>query len=394
MTAIAGATRIDRPAVSQPWLHSARWDLTFVIFSILLAGVPYLSYVAFGGAALDDGAMEGTTAYNARLLVNTLVTLFIGGPHMYATFTRTVLDTGYLRRHSRLLASTLIVPAAVIVMAVASYDSYVWLLSIFFAMASLHALYQIIWLTDAYSAQARRTLSLSNRLIDYGLLFTSLYPIAVYKMAAGQFKIGPVALKYGEFIRGWYWLAWLAGAAFAVFLALWVVKSYREYRSGVLNLPKTLLIGLSVLLMFFTSAFANLDTSFQGVNTWHSFQYLALTWYANKLREQRSGRPIAFLHLSTTRDGMSAWQRVKAAVAAPFRWLDRQSGWTVFYVVCFAMLPVSGLLIAGARTIWPELHTGMPGADETYNYIGILSILLMHYVQDAFLFTDAQALAG
>src|SRR5258708_5858424 len=33
-------------------------------------------------------------------------------------------------------------------------------------------------------------------------------------------------------------------------------------------------------------AFDNLDTAFQGLNTWHSFQYLALTFYIIKLRQQ------------------------------------------------------------------------------------------------------------
>src|SRR5258708_19724984 len=33
-------------------------------------------------------------------------------------------------------------------------------------------------------------------------------------------------------------------------------------------------------------AFDNLDTAFQGLNTWHSFQYLALTFYIIRLRQQ------------------------------------------------------------------------------------------------------------
>ena len=31
----------------------------------------------------------------------------------------------------------------------------------------------------------------------------------------------------------------------------------------------------------------NLDTAFQGMNTWHSFQYLALTWYINRIRIEK-----------------------------------------------------------------------------------------------------------
>src|SRR5690606_20937505 len=33
-------------------------------------------------------------------------------------------------------------------------------------------------------------------------------------------------------------------------------------------------------------ALDNLDTAFQGLNTWHSFQYLAITFYIIKIRQQ------------------------------------------------------------------------------------------------------------
>lgn len=400
MTTATGTYRPQaRPALAQPWLYSAKWDLTFLICSILIAGVPYAAYLLFGGAATDAASMKGTAAYNARMFVNTLVTFLVGGPHMYATFTRTVFDTEFLRKRRLFLASTIIVPVAVITMAVLSYETYVWLLSIFFAMASIHALYQIIWLTDAYNLKSKRILSLPARLIDYGVVLTSLYPIATYKMAAGEFKIGPVELKYNSVIHGWYWLAALAGLAFAVMLLLFVVKSVSEYRAGMLNLPKTLLISVSAMLMFLTPLFSNLDTAFQGINSWHSFQYLALVWYANHLREQQLGRPIGFMHwpagTGSREPGFSGYlRRAGAAIAAGLRRIDRANSWTAFYLVCVAMLPVSGLFLAGAQLIWPNLHVGQPGADEVYTYIGVLSILLVHYVQDALLFTDARSLVG
>jgi hypothetical protein len=57
-----------------------------------------------------------------------------------------------------------------------------------------------------------------------------------------------------------------------------------------------------------------------------------------------------------------------------------------------AMLPISGILIISAQVFWPNLHPGMPGADEAYTYMGILSVLLVHYVHDALLFTDSGAI--
>jgi hypothetical protein len=394
-----------RSAAARPWLLSARWDLSFLILSIAIAAVPYSIYLIFGGAAFATATIKGTPAYNARLLVNNLVALFVGGPHMYATFTRTIMDRDFLRRRFWFVASSLLVPITVFVMAILSYETYVWLLSIFFAVASLHALQQIIWLTEAYNLKAKLALSWPSRLIDYGVVLTSLYPIATYKMVQGNFKIGPVELKYNSIIHGWYWLAALAAAGFAVMLILFIAKTYAEYRAGYVNIPKTLLIGLTVLLMFWTPLFPNMDTAFQGVNTWHSFQYLALTWYANKLREQKTGKRIGFLHwfgqVSQTAgqkaraagSGLTGYlQHLGAGIINGLRKIDRNSGWTAFYMVCMAMLPISGLLIIGAKTLWPNLHSGMPGADEAYSYMGILSILLVHYVHDALLFTDSRAI--
>lgn len=391
MTAMAGTVRPKvRGTAVQPWLHSARWDLSFLILSISIAAVPYSIYIVFGGQALEAASVKGTAAYNARLLVNNLVALFIGGPHMYATFTRTILDRGFFRKRFWFIASSVLVPITVITMAVLSYETYVWLLSIFFALASLHALQQIVWLTEAYNIKARLAMSLKSRLIDYGIVLTSLYPIAVYKMVRGEFKIGPVELKYNAIIAGWYWMAALAAFVFAVMLVLFIGKTYLEYRAGYINAPKTLLISLTVLLMFWTPIFPNMDTAFQGINTWHSFQYLALTWYANKLREQRTGQRVSFLHWPSRL--RAEGRGFISGVVNSLRQVDRDTGWTTFYMLCLAMLPISGVLLMSGSIIWPNLHPGKPGADEVYSYMGILSVLLVHYVHDALLFTDSRAI--
>ncbi len=401
------ANVFGKPAIAarQPWLRSPKWDMAFIIGSVLIAFVPYSIYVIFGGAALQTAEVKGTDAYNARLLVNTLVAIFIGGPHMYATFTRTILDRDFLKKRFWFIASSILVPIAVFTMAILSYETYVWLLSIFFAMASIHALHQLVWLSEAYNKKAGFNTALLSRAIDYGVVLSSLYPIAVWKMVEGKFKIGPVALKYNEIIAGWWWLAYLVFAVFFVMLAAFVVKTIIEIRAGQFNLPKTLLIGFTAMLMFWTPLFPNMDTAFQGVNTWHSFQYLALTWYANRLREQRTGKRIGFMHFLST-----IWQNAQQAardtstgfvsyarhfwlnIVSGLRKIDKDTGWSTFYMLCMAMLPISGILILSAGALWPNLHGSLPGADEAYTYMGILSVLLVHYVHDALLFTDSNAI--
>lgn len=388
-----------------PWLRNRRWDLFFVTGSALITFVPYSIYVVLGGNALEEASQKGTTAYNARVTVNLLVALLVGGPHMYATFTRTLMNPEFARKRSGFIATSLLVPVAVFVSAVYTYQSYVWLLSVFFAMASVHALHQIVWISEAYNTRARAGHGWLGRAIDYGVVFASLYPIAVWKMVENRFHIGPLRLKYNDYLAGQYWFAGLVLGFFLVMLAAFVVKTVIELRQGRFNLPKTLLISVTVVLMFWTPAFPNMDTAFQGVNVWHSFQYLALTWHANKLREQRTGRRLEYLHLWE-----DLWQKVRAALArggaggrhrvqeaaltvvTRLRRVDRDTGWSTFYLLCLGMLPISGLLIVLAGTFWPHAHGELPGSDEAYTYMGILSVLLVHYVHDAVLFTDHEAI--
>jgi len=402
-TAEAGVTAGEN--TSHPWLRSASWDLKFLILSAAIAFLPYLVYVFLGGDALQTAGTKGTRAYDARVMVNVLVALLIGGPHMYATFTRTLMDPSFVKKRFWFVASSLLVPFAVFVMATYSYQSYVWLLSIFFAFASVHALHQLIWISEAYNQKAAQSTGWWSRFVDYGVVLSSLYPIAIWKMVEGRFRIGPVQLKYNELIGGWYWLAYLVFAFFLFMLGAFAVKTAQEYREGTLNLPKTLLISITATLMFWTPASPNMDTAFQGVNAWHSFQYLALTWYANKLREKRTGRRLTFLHgidslwEKSRRLAAKQWKQRRSkrpplglVLVAFLRRIDGSTGWSTFYLLCVGMLPISGLLIIFAGVFWPHAHGDLPGSDEAYTYMGILSVLLVHYVHDALLFTDSQAI--
>ena len=99
-------------------------------------------------------------------------------------------------------------------------------------MASVHAIHQIIWLTSAYARKVRRPLSLFSQLVDYGVVITSLYPVAVWKMVQGRFKIGPMMLKQNEIMAGQWWLAYLFFALFALMLGVFIIKTFQEYRMG------------------------------------------------------------------------------------------------------------------------------------------------------------------
>ena len=120
---------------------------------------------------------------------------------------------------------------------------------------------------------------------------TALFPLAAWKVVKGGFQIGENDLGslVSEFLPVGPWMVWLVGGAFALSLALWISKSVMEMHNGSLNWPKTIFIAVTVTAAFFVPALGNLDTAFQGMNVWHSFQYLALTWMLNHL-VQKAGK--------------------------------------------------------------------------------------------------------
>ena len=151
-----------------------------------------------------------------------------------------------------------------------------------------------------------------------------------------------------------------AGALFAVFAAAWIVKTTAEFREGTGSVPKTLLIGVTTTVSFLLPLGSNLDVLFQGYNTWHSFQYLFLLWLINRLRDQRGEVESPFVQRLVRRNSM------------------------VPYYICF--LAATAVLVV--VTIVVRALTPL-SADRSY-FVVVLSVLLMHYYFDHFLFSHPQ----
>jgi hypothetical protein len=110
------------------------------------------------------------------------------------------------------------------------------------------------------------------------------------------------------------------------------------------------------------------------MNVWHSFQYLALTWYINRLRADRGD-----LSSKPTLKRMSEDGKAR-----------------LFYGFNLSLTAGAGLIIA---TVFIILHYLVGGkwaevgfALETSYYIGVLSFLWIHYYHDHFLFTKTDSL--
>ena len=362
-------TTLPAPVVSKTsrkdlWLVSPGYDLVFIIFSSALLIVPHL-FAQMGGLS--------------NVIVDLIVTAFIGGPHLFATYTMTFMEPHFRERYRRYTRAALLMP--VLVVSLAIYNLTL-LVTIFFLWASVHVIHQAAYIADSYRFKDPRGRApnlakwqFASRVIDYGLLMTSLYPIATFKftgtplvifghnLSSYGFETGGRALLFPEFLK-FDWLGPLAAAGFFAFVIAFIAKTLWEWRIGLLHIPKTLHMSLAALLFFVTPALPNLDVAFQGLNVWHSFQYLAVVLYLNRIRSEKGLIGSEYV-ARISRSGKSLY-------------------WMCFLFTlgaALAYLLVHGILILGG--IW----AGDPDQQHYFSfYTVVLSALLVHYYFDHFLF--------
>jgi hypothetical protein len=325
-----------------PWLHSKPWDLSCITLSGVLVIIPLGLYEVVG---------------NSATFVNLFIAGIIGGPHMYATFFRTAFDRTFRQQHHVLLASSLIIPLLVVCLAVWHFQL---LITMFFFWASIHVLHQIAYIVECYDRRQPTALQQWSRLIDYAVVFTCLFPIATYKFIHDEFYIGSTLLLYPDVLKTPLIFYAISGA-FLLSMALFLLKTAHEIRHGTAHYPKLLLVLITVSLSLLITSYSGqrLEIAFQGFNTWHSFQYLALTWHINTLRQQRGD------------------------ITSPLmQWLSETGKGRFYYFYGLNVaLTLGALGLIGAVFFF----SGLP-FEHSY-YIVVLSFLLIHYYHDHFLFT-------
>ncbi len=353
---------------SKLWLRDRRWDLMFISFSVILVPLPYLIYLL--------GVRLGLEPDVSRNAVNGFVAVAVGGPHMMSTFLRTGLDQNFRKSYPMLLRSSLIIPIIVVSLAFLNLNL---LLTIFFFWAALHVMHQITYITELYNhkehtfVRPNSSVTPLSRIIDYGVILTCLFPFAALKISQGQFDIGTndLASVIPEFFQATWFFVLMSGI-FITAVTAFLVKSILEYRAGVLNWPKTIFVSLTVFVAFIIPSLPNLDTAFQGLNTWHSLQYLAITFYIIGIR-------AAYRKLDNT---------------APLVHRFEKHGSKGLFLLSSIMLVGSILVFLFVYTIAPIVRPGIDGNqhfDIAY-YTAILSFLWIHYYHDHFLFTNFEVL--
>ncbi|MCZ6717570.1 MAG: hypothetical protein O6944_00185, partial [Gammaproteobacteria bacterium] len=149
----------------------------------------------------------------------------------------------------------------------------------------MHVLHQIAYIVECYERRKPSPLQPLSRIIDYAVVLTCLFPLSSYKLIHDEFYIGSTRLLYPEILKSPL-LVYLVTGAFLLSMVLFIIKSVIEIQQGIAHYPKILLVLITVAMALFITSFSGqrIQIAFQGFNTWHSFQYLALTWYISSLR--------------------------------------------------------------------------------------------------------------
>jgi hypothetical protein len=354
----------SKASTNDLWLVSPGYDLVFIIFSSALLILPHL-FSQFGEFS--------------NVAVDLVVTAFIGGPHLFATYTMTFMEPHFRERYRRFTWSAMFLPIIVVTLAIVNLTL---LVTIFFFWASVHVIHQAAYIADSYRFKDPRGKApelarwqLASRVVDYGLLATCLYPIATFKftgvplvvfghnLSSHGFETGGRALLFPEFLK-FEWLGPLAAAGFFFFLFAFVVKTVWEWRAGLLHLPKTMHMSLAAVLFFITPALPNLDVAFQGLNVWHSFQYLAVVLYLNRVRSERG------------------------LIGSEYVARISRSGRKLYWMCMLFTFGAAAayLLVLGANVLFGTYGGNFAEQHYFSFYSVVLSALLIHYYFDHFLF--------
>jgi hypothetical protein len=359
-TALLLHTRAVDPSPRGIWLVSPFYDLAFIILSAALAALPHVAH-----------SLSRSTVF-----VDLAVTMLIGGPHLFATYTMTVMEPGFRARYPRYAKGALLLPVVIVTLAITNLTL---LVTVFFFWASVHVIHQAAFVADAYRLKDPRGWSWTSRVIDYGLLFTSMYPIATAKLMHGDFHTGGRALLFPGFLQFGF-LPPLIWAAFLGFLVAFLTKTAWEIRHRRFHGPKTLHLAVATALFALTPTLANLDVAFEGLNVWHSFQYLAVVLYLNRLREQR-GLIGSRLVRTVSRRGARLYGLCLAFTIGAGMLFLALLGAVVRLGVFASGAPMGNFLFG---TVYSEQH-------YFAFYSVILSFLLVHYYFDHFIFLHADA---
>lgn len=414
MTTLAPGAAIEASAPAGELLRNRTWDRWFGAGGAWLVPIPILAFYLFRSL--------GAGVSTAEDLVTLLVMVPLGGPHVFATYTRTYFNPAFRKQDPLLFWLGLLIPVVVVGAAVSSafFDVLLagsppirYVLSFFFFWAGIHIVHQHSYLASGYATGADTS---KRRLawVDYAVMLLAMYPVSFFRMSmisadptmraanpdamASQivlaitgsteavddyvFRIGRTAPLLPEFMM--HPALWIATTAcFVVAFAVFLWKSQRERRQGTLIQNRFRIVLAMAVLGSTVPLLPNLDSAFQGLNAWHSFQYLGLAWLMNR-RSFDKGEIRTGLFQRTMHDGRH-WRFFRTALGATFGAI------AVMLLFAWGISAASDGRFAMFGHDTPPLDDAgkplyRPGAVLLTYYLLGFSFLLVHYLHDGFFF--------
>ncbi len=149
---MGGIVAASRRETAQSWLHNKQWDQIFILGGALLVPIPIIAFFALQSMGYSPGICED--------LVTILVMVTVGGPHVFATYTRTFFNPRFRREDPGLFAGAFGVLAVVVgaVIASAFFDARVLgqppiqlVMTFFFFWAGIHIIQQNSYFLACYA---------------------------------------------------------------------------------------------------------------------------------------------------------------------------------------------------------------------------------------------------
>tara|TARA_R110002072_G_scaffold243682_1_gene402781 strand:+ start:124006 stop:125277 length:1272 start_codon:yes stop_codon:yes gene_type:complete len=415
MTTLAPGAAVAVSAPAEQLLRNRTWDRWFTAGGAWLVPIPILAFYLFRSF--------GAGVSTAEDLVTLLVMVPLGGPHVFATYTRTYFNPAFRKQEPLLFWLGLCVPVLVVGAAVSSafFDVLLagappirYVLSFFFFWAGIHIVHQHSYVASGYTMGVAEAMRPRWGWVDYAVMLLAMYPVSFFRMsmigadptmreanpdalatqivlaitgsaeAADQyvFRIGRTAPLLPEFMM--HPAVWIATTVlFVLAFGMFVCKSLRERREGTLIKHRFRLVLLMGVLGSTVPLLPNLDSAFQGLNAWHSFQYLGLAWLMNR-RSYDKGQIRTGLFARTMHDG-SHWRFFRTALGATlgaiavmllFAWLIASASDGRFAMFGHAQPPLDD----AGKPLY------RPGAVLLTYYLLGFSFLLVHYLHDGFFF--------
>jgi hypothetical protein len=394
-------------------LVDARWDRIFVWGGVVLVPVPMLVHSLMQAIGVPVAVSED--------LVTLLVMLPLGGPHVLATLRLTLFDRRFWRRDRWLAAGSVGVMLTVAGAAIASafFDAtlggrpaMVWLLTFFFFWAGLHVLQQHCYAARCLGEGSAATRPRTSDRVDYAVILLSLYPVSLFRMSlarpsgeggaapdalatrilhelgAGRafvddyvFRIGRAVPVLPDFLR--HPATWIGvTVAFLAATGVFVVRSWRAHRRGEPFGTRRRLVLAAAVTGALTPLFPSLDVAFQGINAWHSFQYLGLAMLLHRSGATRGDNDPAPAPAAFT-----AWTRAVLATLGLV---------VLILVFAFVLQAASGgTFVLFGHEVPPSDGAGRPlyrpGSVLLGYYLFGFGFLLVHYLCDTVYFQRRRA---